>query len=93
MYIKLGNIETSLTYNEGFNDFMIIAGVVPDCQMSYEKPILVRNKRDLLLWFGENNTEQVNQQTKFDKKETFKKEEIKNPAKDKRLQFLFDDDD
>ena len=54
------------------------------------------------LYFLDNKDQQVNQQTKKfkslfdqddgDKKETIKKEEIKNPAFNKRLNFLFEDD-
>ena len=56
MYIRLGNIDTSLNKKRVYDDFMIVAGVIPECQMSYERPVLIRDKESLLLWFGENNT-------------------------------------
>lgn len=51
MYIKIGN--TNIKYNSDVNDYIIFSEVV-DSQLSYEKPILVRTKDELDIWFGRN---------------------------------------
>ena len=49
MYIKIG--KTDIKYRSGVDDYMIFSEV-PDSQLSYEKPILVRTKDELDIWFG-----------------------------------------
>lgn len=50
MYIKLGN--TSIKYqDQDYDDFMIFCQV-PTTQLSYYKPVLVRTKNELDIWFG-----------------------------------------
>lgn len=51
MYLKLGTI--GLNYTTDTTDFMIVSEVV-DSQLSYEKPIIVRNANELDIWFGKN---------------------------------------
>lgn len=54
MYIRLGN--ANLVYEQpSYDDFMIFAEVV-DSKMSYERPILVRTKDQLDIWFGREFT-------------------------------------
>ena len=54
MYIKIG--KTNIKYRSGVDDYMIFSEV-PDSQLSYEKPILVRTKDELDIWFGRNFTD------------------------------------
>lgn len=54
MYIKIGN--TNIKYRSGVDDFMIFSEI-PDSQLSYEKPILVRTKDELDIWFGKDFTD------------------------------------
>ena len=49
MYIKIG--KTDIKYNSDVDDYMIFSEI-PDSQLSYEKPILVRTKDELDIWFG-----------------------------------------
>ena len=51
MYIKIG--KTDIKYNSDVDDYMIFSEI-PDSQLSYEKPILVRTKDELDIWFGRN---------------------------------------
>ena len=52
MRIIAGNSKINILSNEQNNrDFILLAELV-DSEMGYEKPILVRNSRDLLIWFG-----------------------------------------
>ena len=54
MYIRLGN--ANLVYEQpSYDDFMIFAEVI-DSKMSYERPILVRTKDQLDIWFGREFT-------------------------------------
>ncbi len=51
MYLRLGN--SGIKYSTpDTDDFMIFAEVPEGCTMSYEKPILVRTKDELDIWFG-----------------------------------------
>lgn len=54
MYIKIG--KTDIKYSSGVDDYMIFSEV-PDSQLSYEKPILVRTKDELDIWFGRDFTD------------------------------------
>lgn len=49
MYIKVG--KTNIKYSSDVDDYMIFSEV-PDSQLSYEKPILVRTEDELDIWFG-----------------------------------------
>ena len=49
MYIKIG--KTNLKYSSNVNDYMIFSEI-PDSQLSYENPTLVRTKDELDIWFG-----------------------------------------
>ena len=51
MYIKIG--KTNIKYSSGVDDYMIFSEV-PDSQLSYEKPVLVRTKDELDIWFGKD---------------------------------------
>ena len=50
MYVKLGTIKAKYPEPE-YDDFMIFSEV-PDSQISYESPKLVRSITDLDIWFG-----------------------------------------
>ena len=52
MIIKLGSINATYP-TRTYNDFMIFADV-PDSQLSYESPKLVRDVTDLDIWFGKD---------------------------------------
>ena len=53
MYIKIG--KTDIKYRSDVNDYMIFSEI-PDSQLSYEKPVLVRTKDELDIWFGRDFT-------------------------------------
>lgn len=53
MKILAGNSKINiLSDNQDNSDFILLAELV-DSTMGYEKPILVKNSRDLLIWFGD----------------------------------------
>ena len=53
MRIIAGNSKINiLSDQQNNNDFIVLAEVI-DSTMGYEKPILVKNSRDLLIWFGD----------------------------------------
>ena len=53
MRIVAGNSKINiLSENQNNSDFIVLAELV-NSSMGYEKPILVRNSRDLLIWFGD----------------------------------------
>lgn len=53
MRIVAGNSKINiLSENQNNSDFIVLAELVKS-SMGYEKPILVRNSRDLLIWFGD----------------------------------------
>ena len=54
MYLKLGS--NYISYSTNTNDFLIFSEII-DSGMSYEKPILVRNKNELDIWFGNEYSE------------------------------------
>lgn len=50
MYIKLGSTKINYS-NQSTNDYIILAQVI-DSSLSFEKPVLVRNIKQLDIWFG-----------------------------------------
>lgn len=53
MRIIAGNSKINILSDQQNNsDFIVLAEVI-DSMMGYEKPILVKNSRDLLIWFGD----------------------------------------
>ena len=53
MRIIAGNSKINILSDQQNNsDFIVLAEVI-DSVMGYEKPILVKNSRDLLIWFGD----------------------------------------
>lgn len=53
MRIIAGNSKINILSDQQNNsDFIVLAEVI-DSTMGYEKPILVKNSRDLLIWFGD----------------------------------------
>lgn len=52
MYLNLGKVEKKYEA-ESIDDFMIISEI-PNSQLSYEKPILVRTIDELNIWFGKD---------------------------------------
>lgn len=53
MRIIAGNSKINiLSDQQNNNDFIVLAEVI-DSTVGYEKPILVKNSRDLLIWFGD----------------------------------------
>ena len=54
MRILAGNSKINiLSDNQDNSDFILLAELV-DSTMGYEKPVLVKNSRDLLIWFGDD---------------------------------------
>ena len=54
MRIRPGNSTINiLSENQGNSSLVLLAELV-DSSMGYEKPILVRNSRELLIWFGDD---------------------------------------
>lgn len=54
MRIIAGNSKINiLSDNKNNSDFILLAELV-DSSMGYEKPVFVRNSRDLLIWFGDD---------------------------------------
>lgn len=51
MYVKLG--RTDITYKTETKEDYMIVGEVIDSPISYEKPILVRSKEELDIWFSQ----------------------------------------
>ena len=49
MYLELGKVKKKYE-TESIDDFMIISEI-PNSQLSYEKPILVRTMDELDIWF------------------------------------------
>ena len=53
MRIVAGNSKINiLSENQNNSDFIVLAELV-NSSIGYEKPIRVRNSRDLLIWFGD----------------------------------------
>ena len=54
MYIKLNSIR--IQYLQNTNDYIILSEVT-DSGLSYEKPVIIRNRDELDIWFGKNFTD------------------------------------
>ena len=53
MRIVAGNSKINiLSDNQNNSDFILLAELI-DSEMGYEKPVLIKNSRDLLIWFGD----------------------------------------